>query len=87
MHVNYSGLTSDVHLPVGVKLRIGCTSVNNGSSMLHFGDSPESETCFTGFYHYADDGASNDIYRCANNQSTEIVHDDRAVLARVRRGG
>jgi hypothetical protein len=77
LHVNYSVLGADLHDPAGGKLRVECTFVNTTAHTIEFGDSFDSETCFTGIYHYAADAASADIYSCANSQTPDFVHDDR----------
>jgi hypothetical protein len=86
LHMSYTIFPSDVHVPVGGELRVECTYVNNTANTIGFGDAQAAETCFTGFYHYADDGTSSDIYSCANNSSPDIVHEEplnRAPLRRV----
>lgn len=74
LHVSYSVFDSDVHVPVGGKIRVECTYVNDTGSFISFGDSSDSETCYAGFYHYATDAGSGDIYACANNHTPDFVH-------------
>ena len=76
LHVRYSVLGADQHVPPGGKIRVECTCVNDTANPIGFGDSSDSDTCLTGVYHYAADASSSDVYACTLNQTPDIVHDE-----------
>lgn len=53
---------ADTMIHAGDALKTTCTYVNNTGATIHFGDSSDSEMCFTGIYRYP---AAHNLFGCA----------------------
>ena len=55
---------ADTLIHAGDVVGVTCTYVNNGPMPLTFGDSSDSEMCFTGIYKYP---AGGSLFGCVSN--------------------
>ncbi len=56
--------TPEVQVHANDQIRVTCTYINNTGSLVTFGDSSNTEMCFTGFYRYP--AASSGLFQCTD---------------------
>jgi hypothetical protein len=63
---NYYLQTPEVQVAQGDQIRVTCTWINPGTGSVGFGDSSDTEMCFSGMYRYpATQGGSN-LFQCTD---------------------
>lgn len=72
-HVVYDSFTSDISAPAGSHVSTACTFVNTTGHRVTFGESSQTEYCFSGIYRYpVAIGGSYDFLSCARGAGLEF---------------